>query len=99
MDSFLALDAPGVSPAVLGPALVGRAQLALASDPVAAESLAKEGLELCRTAGVRFWTASALNLLSEVALHTGNAGEAASRAREALSAALEAGYGWNEGYA
>jgi predicted ATPase/DNA-binding CsgD family transcriptional regulator len=99
MDSFLALDAPGVSPAVLGPALVGRAQLALASDPVAAESLAKEGLELCRAAGVRFWTASALNLLSEVALHTGNAGEAASRAREALSAALEAGDGWNEGYA
>ncbi len=72
VDCFLALDAP-VSPRVRGPALVGRAQLALSSDPAAAEPWAEEGLELCRVAGDQFWTAAALNLLSEIALHTGRA--------------------------
>ena len=99
VDSFLALDAPGMPPAVRGPALVGRAQLALSSDPAAAKSWAKEGLELCRSAGEEFWTASVLNLLSEVALHTGNTQEAALRAQEALATAQSAGDGWNEGYA
>ncbi len=41
----------------------------------------------------------ALNLLAEVALHTGRMEEAASRADEALSVAQAAGDGWNEGYA
>jgi len=99
LDSFLAVDAPGVSPQIRGIALVGRAQLALSSDPAMAESRAGEGLELCRAAGDEFWTASALNLLSEIALHTGRADEAASAADEALSIAQGAGDAWNEGYA
>ncbi len=98
-DSFLALDAPAVSPRVRGAALVGRAQLALSSDPAVAESRAGEGLELCRAAGDERWTATVLNLLSEIALHTGRTDEAASRADEALSVAQAAGDGWNEGYA
>ena len=57
--------------AVRGPALVGRAQLALASDPEGAQARAAEGLELCRAAGQDFWTATALNLLTEAALHAG----------------------------
>ncbi len=99
LDSFLALDVADVPPGVLGPALVGRAQLALSSDPAAAESLAQEGLELCRVAGAEFWTAAALNVLSETALHLRRTDEAASRAAEALAIAQAAGDGWNEGYA
>jgi ATP/maltotriose-dependent transcriptional regulator MalT len=71
----------------------------MSSDPAAAESWANEGLELCRAAGEEFWIASALNLLSEVALHTGRIDQAASSAQEALSVAQAAGDGWNEGYA
>jgi predicted ATPase/DNA-binding CsgD family transcriptional regulator len=100
-DSFLGQDSP-VAPvpvAVLGPAMVGRAQLALASDPVKAQVLAAEGLELCREAGAGFWTATALNLLTEVALHAGRGGEAADRADETLAVARQAGDRWNEGYA
>jgi DNA-binding CsgD family transcriptional regulator len=99
LDSLLAIDAAAVSPGVRGAALVGRAQLALPSDSAAAESLAKEGLELCRAAGDQWWTAAALNLLSEIALHTGRTDEAAPAADEALSIAQAAGDGWNEGYA
>src|SRR6266567_3634948 len=99
IDSFLALSAPGLPAAIRGPALVGRAQLAMSSDPATAQARAEEGLELCRAAFDEFWTASALNLLSEVALHTGRIDEAASLAQEALSAAQIAGDGWNEGYA
>jgi predicted ATPase/DNA-binding NarL/FixJ family response regulator len=98
-DSFLAIDALGLTAAVRGPALVGRAQLALSSDPAGARHWAEEGLELCRGAGDEFWTAAALNLLAEVGLHTGRAGEAALRADEALACARAAGDGWNEGYA
>ena len=99
MDAFLALAAPRLPPAVRGPALVGRAQLALSSDPAGAQSWAAEGLELCRAAGDGFWTAAGLNLLSEVALHTGGTDDAASLAEEALAVARSAGDGWNEGYA
>jgi predicted ATPase/DNA-binding CsgD family transcriptional regulator len=99
LGSFLAIDAPTTSPAVRGAALVGRAQLALPSAPAMAESWAEEGLELCRAAGDGFWTAAALNLLGEIALHTGRADEAASCADEALSIAQAGGDGWNEGYA
>jgi DNA-binding CsgD family transcriptional regulator len=88
-----------VPAAVLGPAIVGRAQLALASDPVQAQVRATEGLGLCREAGADFWTATALNLLTEVALHAGRAGEAADRADETLAVARQAGDRWNEGYA
>ena len=100
-DSFFGLDRPAapVPAAVLGPAIVGRAQLALASDPVQAQVRAAEGLGLCREAGADFWTATALNLLTEVALHAGRGGEAADRADETLAVARQAGDRWNEGYA
>jgi predicted ATPase/DNA-binding NarL/FixJ family response regulator len=99
LDSFLSLDAAGVPPAVRGAALVGRGQLALPSDRAAAEPAAEEGLELCRGAGDEFWTAAGLNLLAEIALHTGRPDSAASCADEALSIAQASGDAWNEGYA
>ena len=99
LDSFLALHAGGVSPRVRGAALVARAQLTLSTDPAAAGTLAGAGLELCREAGDRFWTAAALNLLSEAALHAGRTDEAAARVDQALSVAQAAQDGWNEGYA
>jgi predicted ATPase/DNA-binding CsgD family transcriptional regulator len=98
-DSFLAIDAPGLAAGVRGPALVGRAQLALSSDPAGARQWARDGLALCRAAGDEFWAAAALNVLAEVALHTGRTDEAVLRAGEALSLARAAGDGWNEGYA
>jgi len=98
-DSFLGLSTPAVRAAVRGPALVGRAQLALASDPAGAQARAAEGLGLCRAAGEDFWTATALNLLTEVALHAGRADEVAARGDEALAVARNAGDRWNEGYA
>ena len=70
LDSFLALDAPAVPAWIRGAALVARGQLALSSDPAVAETSAREGLALCRTAENDFWTAAALNLLAESALHT-----------------------------
>jgi predicted ATPase/DNA-binding CsgD family transcriptional regulator len=99
-DALLALPGASTVPAsVRGPALVGRGQLALASGSDRAESLAEAGLTLCRAAGVQHWVASALNLLTEVALHAGGLDDAAARADEALGAARLAGDEWNEGYA
>jgi predicted ATPase/DNA-binding CsgD family transcriptional regulator len=99
LDSFLALEESGVPAWVRGAALVARAQLLLSSEPVAAEASAREGLALCRTAGHDYWTAAALNLLAESALHTGRVEDAAGRADEALSVARPAGDVWHEGYA
>ncbi|MBV9093087.1 MAG: hypothetical protein JO132_04295 [Streptosporangiaceae bacterium] len=99
LDAFLALGPSAVSADVLGAATVARAQLALPSDPAVAQSLASQGLKLCRDAGDEYWTAVALNLLSEIALHTGQLDEAAASAEAALSVAHAAGDGWNEGYA
>src|SRR5579862_3414671 len=99
LDSFLAMDSPEVPGSVRGAALVARAQLALSSDPAAAEAAARDGLKLCREAGDQLWTAAALNLLGEIALHTGRAEEATEQANEAFSIAQAAGDGWNEGYA
>jgi predicted ATPase/DNA-binding CsgD family transcriptional regulator len=99
LDSFLALEAPAVPPGARGAALVARAQLALSRDRAAAESWAEQGLALCRAAADEFWTAAALNLLAEIALHTGRTEQAATRAGQALSLAQAAGDGWNEGYA
>ncbi len=98
-DSFLALAPGAVSPRVRGAALVGRAQLALSTAPAAAMAWAGEGLELCRAAGDAFWTAAALSLLSETALHTGRIAAAVPYAEQALSVAQAAGDRWNEGYA
>ena len=97
MDAFLDLSTP-VPDVVLGPALVGRAQLALATDPAAAGQGAKAGLELCRAEALDFWTAAALNLLAEVALHAGQVDEADARAAEAHAVASASGDGFNASY-
>jgi predicted ATPase/DNA-binding NarL/FixJ family response regulator len=97
MDAFFDLATP-VPDVVLGPALVGRAQLALATDPAAAGQGAKAGLERCRSEGLDFWTAAALNLLAEVALHAGQLDEADARAAEAQAVASASGDGFNASY-
>jgi predicted ATPase/DNA-binding CsgD family transcriptional regulator len=100
LDPLLALAAAsGVPAGVRGAATVVRAQLATSSDPAAAEPLARAGLELCREAGDAFWTGVALNLLGEIALHTGRADEGTDRVNQALAVAQAADDGWNEGYA
>jgi ATP/maltotriose-dependent transcriptional regulator MalT len=99
LRAFLAAGSAKVPAWVQGAALVVRGQLALSSDPALAWSLATDGLKLCREADDGYWIAVALNLLSEIALHTGRAGEAAACADEALSIAQLADDGWNEGYA
>ncbi len=99
LRSLLALDMTAIPAWVQGAAMVVRAQLALANDPAAALPLATDGLKLCREAGDEYWTALALNLLSEIALHTGRTDEAETSSDEALSIAQAAGDGWNEGYA
>ena len=99
LRSLLALDMSAVPAWVQGAATVVRAQLALPSDPAAASSLATDGLKLCREAADGYWTAVALNLLSEITMHTGRIDEATACADEALSIAQAADDGWNEGYA
>ncbi|HEY2441680.1 MAG TPA: LuxR C-terminal-related transcriptional regulator [Streptosporangiaceae bacterium] len=99
LRSFLALDMTGVPARVQGAATVVRGQLTLSSDPAAAWTLGTEGLKLCREADDRYWVAVGLNLLAEIALHTGRIDEAAASADEALAIAQAADDGWNEGYA
>lgn len=100
VDAFLSRpEAAGVSPRVKGQALIGRAQLTLSSDPAGSEPSARAGLELCRAAGDDFWTAAGLNLLSEIALHTGRPDEAEKLCAEATALAESGGNGWNEGWA
>ena len=99
LRSLLALDMSAVPAWVQGASTVVRGQLALSSDPAAAWPLAVDGLKLCREAADGYWTAVALNLLAEIALHTGRVDEAVASADEALSIAQAAGDGWNEGYA
>jgi predicted ATPase len=99
LDSFQALDCSAVPARVRGPALVARAQLALSTDPALAQDMAAEGLALCRDTGDEFWTAAALNLLSEAALQAGLTGQAVAYADQALAVAQAAGDGWSEGFA
>jgi predicted ATPase/tetratricopeptide (TPR) repeat protein len=99
LDSFLALDVSAVPMRVRGAVLVARAQIAFSDDPAAARAWARDGLALCCVAGDHSWTAAALNVLSEIALQTGQFAEARERADEALAFARAAGDGWNEGYA
>ena len=99
LRSFLALDMTTVPARVQGAATVVRGQLILSSDPAAAWALGTEGLKLCREADDQYWVAVGLNLLAEIALHTGRIDEAAASADEALAIAQAAGDGWNEGYA
>jgi predicted ATPase/DNA-binding CsgD family transcriptional regulator len=99
LDAFLARpEAAGVDPGIRGQALIGRAQLSLPRDPASAEEPARAGLELCRAAGDQFWTAAGLNLLSEIAVHTGRADEAETLSQEAARIAEAAGDGWNTGW-
>jgi predicted ATPase/DNA-binding CsgD family transcriptional regulator len=99
-DRFLKLpDVDSVPASVRGPALASRAQLALAMGSADAEELGLAGLELCWAGGERFYTAAALNVLTEIALHAGRQDAAAARAAEALEVAKSAGDRWNEGYA
>jgi predicted ATPase/DNA-binding CsgD family transcriptional regulator len=100
LDAFLAAPgSPAVHPRYLGAGLIGRAQFALSIDPATAEPMARAGLDLCRAAGDEFWTAAGLNLLSEIAVHTGNPDQAESWGRQAMSVAKAAGEAWNEGWA
>jgi predicted ATPase/DNA-binding CsgD family transcriptional regulator len=100
LDAFLARpETAGVDQRIRGQALIGRAQLSLPADPAGAEAPARAGLELCLAAGDQFWTAAGLNLLSEVAVHTGRPDEAEPLSREAARIAGEAGDGWNAGWA
>jgi DNA-binding CsgD family transcriptional regulator/tetratricopeptide (TPR) repeat protein len=99
LTGFLsAPGAPDVAPGIRGAALIGHAQLLLSNDPAAAEPLAQAGLRLSREAGDDYWTAAALNVLSEIAVHTGRTDEAGSLADEALHIAKAAGDTWGEGY-
>jgi predicted ATPase/DNA-binding NarL/FixJ family response regulator len=100
LDAFLSLPrAADVDPRIRGQALIGRAQLTLSTEPADAEPAARAGLDLCRAAGDQFWTAAGLNLLSEIAIHTGRADEAEKLSREAVAIAEADGDGWNTGYA
>lgn len=99
LDSFQALDCSAVPAQIRGPALVVRAQLALSTDPALAQEMAADGLALCREAGDEFWTAAALNLLSEAALQAGLTSQAVAYANQALAVAQAAGDGWSEGFA
>jgi predicted ATPase/DNA-binding CsgD family transcriptional regulator len=100
LDGFLQLpDAALVHASVRGPALVARAQLALAIGSEDAAELAAAGIELSWAAGENFWVAAALNLLTEIALHSGRPDDAAAMAAEALQVARSSGDRWNEGYA
>ena len=100
LDAFLARpEAASADPRIRGQALIGRAQLSLSNDPAAAEPPARAGLELCRAAGDQFWTAAGLNLLSEIAVHTGRPDEAEALSREATALAESCGDGWNKGWA
>jgi predicted ATPase/DNA-binding CsgD family transcriptional regulator len=100
LDAFLARpEAAAVAPVIRGQALIGRAQLSLSVDPAGAEPSARAGLELCRAAGDTFWTAAGLNLLSEIAVHTGRPDEAEALGQEATRIAEAAGDGWNLGWA
>jgi predicted ATPase/DNA-binding CsgD family transcriptional regulator len=100
LDAFLARDeAAGTEPAIRGAALIGRAQFTLPSDPAVAEPPARAGLEVCRAADDHFWTAAGLNLLSEIAVHTGRPEEAETLSGEAISIAEAAGDAWNQGWA
>ena len=84
---------------IRGQALIGRAQLSMSLDPADAEPVARAGLDLCRASGDAFWTAAGLNLLSEIAVHTGRPDEAETLGREATAIAEDADDGWNLGWA
>ncbi len=100
LDTFLAAAGDEVPAAMRGAALIAQGQLALAAgDPPGARDLGSQGLELCLAAGSEFWIATALNLLSETALHTGEIADGSKLADEAIDRARQAGDQWNEGYA
>ncbi|MGH3279121.1 MAG: LuxR C-terminal-related transcriptional regulator, partial [Trebonia sp.] len=100
LDAFLALpEAADVNPRIRGAALIGRAQLSMSSDPAGAAPSARAGLALCRAAGDKFWIAAGLNLLSEIAIHTGRPDEGEVLCLEATELADACGDSWNKGWA
>jgi DNA-binding CsgD family transcriptional regulator len=99
VDAFLAQpEAAAADPRVRGQALIGRAQLMLSTDPAGAEPSARAGLDLCREADDPFWTAAGLNLLGEIAVHTGRPDEGEALSREATAIAADSGDEWNTGW-
>ena len=99
LDAFLAVAGPAVPPGVRGPASGPGPAGAARRSRFGRRAGARAGLALCRSAGVDYWTAAALNLLAESALHTAGLPEAAAWAAEALTVARQAGDVWHEGYA
>jgi len=84
---------------VHGPALASLAQLQLAAGSRQAEEVALGALQLCRETTDTFWTTAVLNLLSEIALHSGRLDDATAWLEQALAVARPAADSWNEGYA
>jgi predicted ATPase/DNA-binding CsgD family transcriptional regulator len=100
IDAFLALDrADAVPDLVLAGIVTVQAQLALASGSGQAEKLALDALTACRATGERFSEASALNLLTEAALHAGRLDDAEASGVDALAVASLSGDRWNAAYA
>jgi predicted ATPase/DNA-binding CsgD family transcriptional regulator len=100
IEAFLALDSVDAVPdPVLAAIETVRAQLALATGSGKAEKLALDALEACRSVGERFSEASALNLLTEVALHAGRLEDAEASGVDALAVASASGDRWNAAYA
>ena len=85
LDSFLALGTSALSPRIRGAALVARAQLAASSDPAARRAWPRRDWSCAATAATGSGPRCALNLLSEIALQTGRAAEAAASANQALA--------------
>jgi predicted metal-dependent phosphotriesterase family hydrolase/predicted ATPase len=99
-DAFLDAAGTQVPAAVRGPALVSRAQLAFDhGDLTGGQARGAAGLELCRTAGDPYCTATALNLLAQVGLAAGRLQETLRCASEALDLARLIGDAWNQLYA
>lgn len=99
LGRLLGLPGDDVPSRVRGAALVGRAQLVLANEPATAQAWTREGLAACRSTGEDAWTATALNVLAEAAMHAGQADDAGEHASEALAVARAVGDAWDEGYA
>ena len=97
-DRFLA-RASGVPPEVHGPALVFRGDLAFEQqDYETLARCARDGLALCRQAGVPH-EAAALRLLALASLRGGQLAEAVSGIEEAAATAHKLGDEWEEGLA
>jgi predicted ATPase/DNA-binding CsgD family transcriptional regulator len=98
IEAFLSVGSQ-VPESVIASILAVRAQLALASGSGQAEELAREALAACRAAGDRFYEASTLNLLTEIALHAGRLDDAEASGVDALAVSSASADRWNAAYA